>query len=274
MTEVRHHLTVAATASFAIGAILATSNTLAAEVTYTRGSPERLQGHVGIAPDEWRSRISITGQLLPGDDKRFVEVLKQAQSDGETWTRERRVLLNSAGGDVSSAMSIGRTIRKASLATAVHDGSVCASACIVILAGGVWRYAHDGARLGLHRPYFANPKSATAKGYDTFQQAYDSIIESHRKYFLEMKIGSGILDRMVQVPSNEIYWVSLSLAKQLNLLGEDAANAEWRRAQRIARDGQACVDWQDHYYLPCISKLGIEASARCEALPSKPPNCN
>ncbi len=257
----------------ALALLLFTTSAMSADIVFLRGAPERLVGHVGEVPDNWRPRIVLVGQIVRGDDKRFAEVLKQAETQSKEWETDRTLLLDSEGGDIAAAMSIGRMVRRAKLVTAVHKGSVCASACVVILAGGVWRYARDDTRLGLHRPYFSNPQAATSKGYDTFQQAYDSVLEAHRAYFAEMGIGNGLLQRMLQIPSNQVQWISISEASTLNLLGEDAAYAEWKRARRIAREGAECVEWQDNRYWPCLAKLGFEASDRCEASTRKPPQC-
>ncbi|MBK7510602.1 MAG: hypothetical protein IPI16_22145 [Comamonadaceae bacterium] len=221
----------------AIAFLLNCTSTLAADVVFMRGSPERLSGHVGAIPDNWLPRIVIDGPISPGDDKRFAAVLSEARGKNTDWERYRTLLLNSEGGDVATAMSIGRLVRQAQIVTALHERSVCASACILILSGGVWRYARDETRLGLHRPYFVDPQQATSQGYQSFQQAYDNVIEAHRRYFAEMKIGAGLLEKMIQIPSNQIQWISVAEGSRLNLLGEDAAYAEWKRAKRIATEG-------------------------------------
>ena len=253
--------------------ILASTSAFSADIVFIRGNPERMIGHVGAIPDNWHPRIMLAGPIVPGDAERFAKVLKQAQTQSKEWETDRTLLLDSEGGDVAAAMLIGRMVRRSQIVTAVHDGNVCASACIAILAGGTWRYARDGARLGLHRPYFSDPRGATAKGYATFQQAYDSVINAHRTYFSEMKIGTGLLERMLQIPSNQVQWISIALAKNLNLLGEDATYSEWKRAQRVAIKGAACVEWEDTHYWPCLGRLGFDASTRCEAITSKPTQC-
>jgi hypothetical protein len=250
--------------------LLASTCVAGADITFRRGTTERLEGYSGVVPETWLPRIVIAGPILAGDDRRFAEVLERAQKQ----TKELdTVLLDSQGGDVGAAMSIGRMVRGAKLYTGVHESRVCASACILILAGGVRRYARETARLGLHRPYFSDPSRATAKGYETFQQAYESVIEAHRVYFSEMKISNGLLDRMLQIPSSEIQWISVATASGLNLLGEDASYAEWQRARRIATEGQACVDWMDNRYIPCQVKLGFHESERCMLLTKRPKQC-
>ncbi|HRF90318.1 MAG TPA: hypothetical protein PLF65_05925, partial [Desulfobacter postgatei] len=76
---------------------------------------------------------------------RFVRALNQAKKADSDWESYRTLLLNSEGGDVATAMAIGRRVRQAQIVTGVHERSICASACILILAGGVSRYARDEA---------------------------------------------------------------------------------------------------------------------------------
>jgi hypothetical protein len=155
----------------AVALFLCCTSAIGADIVFMRGSPERLSGHEGVVPDNWLPRIVIDGPISTGDDKRFFSVLNEAKGRSTDWERYRTVLLNSEGGDVAAAMSIGRMVREAQIVTAIHERSVCASACILILSGGVWRYARDDTRLGLHRPYFVDPRHATSQGYQSFQQA-------------------------------------------------------------------------------------------------------
>lgn len=260
-----------------IGFSLNCINAYGADIVFMRGSPERLVGHDGVIPDNWLPRIIIDGHIVPGDEKRFSDELNKANRDGSVqWTSYgRRLLLNSEGGDVATAMAIGRIVRKAQLETAIHEQNVCASACTLILAGGVWRYARNGARLGLHRPYFNDPQQATTHGYQSFQGQYDKVIEAHRRYFSEMGVEVGLLDWMIRIPSHEIKWITIAEAEKMNLLGEDAAYAEWKRAKRIATKGAACVAWEDKYYSPCVERdiSGIEGFEQCEKRTNKPRQC-
>lgn len=258
-----------------IGFSLYCTNAFSADIVFMRGSPERLAGYVGAIPDNWLPRIIIDGQILPGDEKRFTSALNKAKEDDSDWDRYRTLLLNSEGGDVVTAMAIGRMVRQAQMVTAVHEQSVCASACTLILAGGVRRYARNETKLGLHRPFFTDPQQAIAQGYQSFQSKYDNVIEAHRRYFSEMKIGAELLEKMIQIPSNQIQWITVSEATRLNLLGEDAAYAEWKRAKRIATKGAACVAWEDKYFSLCFERslFGVEGSDQCEKRTNKPLHC-
>jgi hypothetical protein len=65
------------------------------------------------------------------------------------------VSLDSPGGDVQSAIAIGRLVRANGANVLLSAGAQCASACLLILAGGAARYV-DG-KLGIHRPFLEAP---------------------------------------------------------------------------------------------------------------------
>lgn len=249
---------------------LTATSAFGADIVFFRGSPEKMVGHIGVIPDSWRPRVVLVGDITAGDDRRFSAVLKQAETQSEEWKTDRTLRLDSDGGDVATAMSIGRLVRRAQITTIVQENSKCASSCVLILAGGVWRIAWGNSRIGLHRPYFADSSRATANGYEGFQQVYDSVLKAHNAYFIEMRIGNGLLEQMVQIPSNDIRWIDHATASRLNLLGMDATYAEWERAQQIAKKGRACIEWEDRHGA-CLGRLGIEAYDRCVEIVGKPP---
>lgn len=254
------------------------TNSFGADIIYMRGNPDRLNEKTNVIreiPDNWLPRIVIDGEIRPGDDILFHGALNRAKEDSAYWKTYRTVLLNSNGGDVATAMKIGRVIRNSQLITAVHEKNICASACILILSGGVWRYTRDGAMLGLHRPYFANQAKSGTSAFDKFQNAYDQIIEMHRRYFSEMRIDIRLLQEMMQIPSNEIKWISNTKAEEYALLGEDPIYAEWKRANRIATKGASCVAWEDKYFSYCFERAisEQESTEECEKRTNKPQQC-
>lgn len=262
---------------FAAMLALVSAYAFGADIVFYQGRSEKIVGHVGVVPDSWRPRIVLIGDIVPGDDRRLSAALKQAETQSKDWNTDRTLRLNSGGGDVATAISIGRLARKAQLTTIVQENSICASACVLVLAGGTWRIAWGGSRLGLHRPYFSDAGKVTGNGYEGFQRAYDSVLETHRAYFTEMRIGTGLLERMVQIPSNNVEWIDHATASRLNLLGEDATYAEWKRAQRIAKKGRACVEWEDKQGT-CLGRLGFPADGvyeRCiEVIGRAPSGCS
>lgn len=59
--------------------------------------------------------------------------------------------LDSPGGDLDAAIKTGRIVRSWQGVTLVFDDGQCASACVLVLLGGVTRTV--AGNIGLHRPY-------------------------------------------------------------------------------------------------------------------------
>lgn len=173
-----------------------------------------------IAPDRDHYTIRITGRIEKGDLQRLVSV---SASQGNF---PKYVTLNSPGGDVMEAMRMGRFIRETLTDTFV--ASECASACVLVFLAGATQSSLDGARIGVHSPYFdkqyfAGLNRAEAEG------KYRALQASTRQYLLEMDVPTWLIDRMFSVPSDDIYF--LSVAERKALRASPPALAEWFRAR-------------------------------------------
>lgn len=65
------------------------------------------------------------------------------------------VILSSDGGSLDAAWEIGRLIEENGLSTKLADDTECASACAILFLHGAERSMHEGAKLGVHLPYFS-----------------------------------------------------------------------------------------------------------------------
>jgi hypothetical protein len=86
--------------------------------------------------------IEISGPIGPADDVTFSQIESKEHFSHAT------VYLNSLGGFIDPAIRIGQAIKAAEWTTSVEAGDTCASACVIIWAGGFHRYLVG--RLGLH----------------------------------------------------------------------------------------------------------------------------
>jgi hypothetical protein len=109
---------------------------------------------------EWRPEIKIEGKITAADARKVLSYDKYLQKGIAL------VHLNSTGGDVNAAMTIGRFLRKNEAWTDIGlnrspplDGK-CYSSCALIFISGVRRSMSADGELGLHRPYRSDlPKS-------------------------------------------------------------------------------------------------------------------
>jgi hypothetical protein len=80
--------------------------------------------------------IDIDGTISPGDDKRVADAMKQMEEYLASTHEVLAVEVKSPGGDVDTAMAIGRLVRGKS---ALVSSWGCASACVLIYAAGTAR---------------------------------------------------------------------------------------------------------------------------------------
>ena len=95
--------------------------------------------------------LRIEGSIVVNDDREFMNALNDINQHNYR-VQFDSVVLNSPGGNLYSAMKIGTAIRGNHLSTLVLPHDSCASACALILQGGVCKMA-SGA-VGIHRTQF------------------------------------------------------------------------------------------------------------------------
>lgn len=95
-----------------------------------------------------RPVILAKGPIETGDAARLRIALQKAGRDS---FGHKTVLLDSPGGLVTEAFAMVTVMDQERVATVVHSGASCASACAQILfLSGIHRVVVDGGRLGLH----------------------------------------------------------------------------------------------------------------------------
>jgi hypothetical protein len=87
------------------------------------------------------SIIFATGKLLSGDGARFVSFATDDKAI---------VVLESPGGDVFSALTMGEHIRMKGYKTFVASESICASACALVWLAGSVRGGTETSKIGFH----------------------------------------------------------------------------------------------------------------------------
>jgi len=140
-----------------------------------------------------------------------------------------RVLLDSHGGDINSAIEIGRLFRKKNVAAMVPGNSVCHSACVFLLAGA--KYRNVFGPVGIHRMF---PVDTTRKKYSDAQKQYRQRQEFVKKYLEDMNIPEQLFDALTRTPPEKI---RILTTNELDVFGlnrwdpvaEEIANASGAR---------------------------------------------
>ena len=159
-----------------------------------------------------RPALAISGTIGPAAASWFRDRLDEAPlAAGDT------VLLSSPGGDLNQAVIIGEIIRSHGLATAVGVAdssgrvrpSYCASACVLVYAGGKTRYGVEGSRLGIHQ--FVTTAPVPDPVADT--QRVAGIVLG---YMTRMGVSPAIVEAMSQ--TREVRWLNTKQASAMNLI--------------------------------------------------------
>ena len=135
------------------------------------------------------------------------------------------VVLSSPGGDLNQAMLMGRAIRARGLVTMVGrpDGAggvraaSCASACVIVFAGGTERIGVSGSRLGVHR-------------FTSWTTGSDPVAEAQRTagrvlgYVTSMGIAPEFVEAMSATAA--VRWLGAGEARNMRLVTTPIANRD------------------------------------------------
>jgi hypothetical protein len=169
----------------------------------------------------------VTGVDLGGAGRPALFVSGKIGPAAASWFRDRLdrahlapgdiVLMSSPGGDVDQALIMGEIIRSRGLTTAVGvvdpsgalKPSYCASACVLVYAGGKNRYGVQGSMLGVHR-------------FVTSARAGDPVAETQRttgmvlSYMTRMGVSSAVVEAMSA--TRDVRWLGAKEAVAMNLV--------------------------------------------------------
>jgi hypothetical protein len=177
---------------------------------------------------------SMTSALIPradfdgsGHGRRALAISGEIGAATANWFRDRlneghldagdAVLLSSQGGDLNQAVIMGEIIRSRGLVTAVGvadaSGQVrpayCASACVLVYAGGKIRYGVEGSMLGVHQ-------------FEAVAPMRDPVADTQRvsgfllNYMTKMGVSSTVVQAMSQ--TRDVRWLGPKEAVAMNLV--------------------------------------------------------
>lgn len=149
-------------------------------------------------------------------------------------------ILNSPGGDVTAGATIGRWARAKEVSASVE--SECSSACVLILAGAVYRHVTPGSKVGIHRIYFSNLNPAS-----TYRQIRDKMADVDQflaTYLRDMDVPVALIEEMKSVPPDRVRYLSSLELQRYRLLGIDPAYQERIDTKEAAHYG---LSRQEYY---------------------------
>lgn len=162
----------------------------------------------------------ISGEISPQDAEAMAR-----STDLAAAAKVRFVFLDSPGGDLDSAMRIGRMLRAIEVTVIVPPGAECMSACVFILAAGTDRIVKG--TVGIHRPYFLkSPEGDVGAAVLELERAA-------REYLIEMNVPARLADDMFSIDPRDMVLLDAEELRGYRLVGRDIVERE-ERSLRMA----------------------------------------
>jgi hypothetical protein len=155
-------------------------------------------------------KLMATGTIMPGISESFAAEVSRRGDYIKT------VVLNSPGGSVADALTMGRLIRERKFATEVEAGKYCASSCPLVFAGGVERRAGDKALIGVHQ---VAAVSSTANGAARDEMNVAQKISARcQRYLGDMGVSLQVWVHAMETPHDKLFIFKPDELKSLNMV--------------------------------------------------------
>lgn len=146
--------------------------------------------------------------------------------------------LNSNGGDVEAAITIGRLLRKIKASAQTWSQGGCYSSCVFIFAGAVQRDGRLG--VGIHRPYSTR---TDMRDYQAIQSDQRRLAKLAKDYLEEVNVLPSLYDAMMSIPPEKIKLLSEAELDSYGLLKVDPVEQEFRDAAAARHYGISNVEY-------------------------------
>ena len=115
--------------------------------------------------------------------------------------------LDSPGGSVQDALEMSAMLRERELPVRVAEGSLCASSCPLVLAGGMVRQVSSRASVGVHQIFAADPARAEALGTGGMARAQETTARIGR-HLAAMGVDGALWLHALETPKSQLYYLS------------------------------------------------------------------
>lgn len=175
--------------------------------------------------------LEISGTIERGDKDQLSAWLQNSYALGKP--TPTAIVLNSPGGNLAEAISMAELIEKFMLITAVPSDRECHSACVFLFIAGAERQ-HYG-NLGIHRPYFRQQYFAGLP-FEDAQLKYRELLNSASKWLEERHISPGIIEKMMQTPSNDIHFLQKEEIARHSITADEWLNAKCGYTDKLDKE--------------------------------------
>ena len=155
-------------------------------------------------------KLMATGTITPGISEAFAAEVSRRGDYIKT------VALNSPGGSVADALTMGRLIRERRFSTEVEAGKYCASSCPLVFAAGIERRAGDRAAIGVHQ-VAAISSAANGPPRDEMSVA-QNISARCQRYLADMGVNLQVWVHAMETPPDRLFVFKPDELKSLNMV--------------------------------------------------------
>jgi hypothetical protein len=176
--------------------------------------------------------VALLTNILWSDEifKKYIESVSPGVS----------IKLNAYGGDINTALRVGRLIRDIRAEVSVEPHDKCISSCIFLLLGGVERKLRGD--VGIHSPYYsARSTKLTRSEISRANEQQRALIA---KYLDDMNVPLSLLDFIYKTPPDSIHFLSRAELAKYHLNSVDPMFDERRSAFTAALRGVTSAEYQ------------------------------
>lgn len=149
-----------------------------------------------------------------------------------------QLIVSSDGGDLETAIAMGRLIRARQIAVTTWGKGRCASACVFLYAAGVWRTPYG--RVLIHRPYYLSNANQT---YESTQRKYRDLELFAKKYLREMNVSESLFDRMMLIAPEDAETLTMVEMTKLGIGLMDPVYVEYLDNKKANAWGITKTEW-------------------------------
>ncbi len=209
---------------------------LHAELLVDKAAPSLSQSRQGGSPAAAEEvSVVLAGEITRGDVDAAFRLAREIES-GRQRLAGNAVWLASPGGDIDSAMKLGRLWRQLGVTTHIGKNDRCLSACVFAFMGGERRVV-DG-QLGIHRPYF-NTTEDTPDRTARFRFMQKVV----RDYVEEMDFPPSLYEAVMRVPPESMRVLAPAELKNFYLEGISPSTEDILDAAAARRLGVPMVEY-------------------------------
>jgi hypothetical protein len=117
------------------------------------------------------------------------------------------LLINSPGGDLAAAIRLAEAVRGSGLDTAAYE--LCASACVMVLAGGIERWVGQNTRVGVHQFEWVSVQRDARETQST--------VGLLGRFYKTMGVDSEVVVLASETPPESMRWLSQWELRSLKL---------------------------------------------------------